>query len=182
MNPSSLTLASLRELYSGRRAADDTPSLISAGRDIRVEGIGGTQLWLASAAHISAGRDIVNFALKGQNVRPDDVTSVSAGRDVRYESGNRTSLIEVGGPGRLDILAGVDVDFGFSAGASTVVGSSTPSCRNWAERTSPSSQVSRPAWTSSDSSMGSSRRRQGNQKRLIAYVESETGKSGLLVR
>jgi hypothetical protein len=82
---------------------------------------------LAKAAHVGAGRDVRNAYLVNQNLRPADVTRVSAGRDVVFDlrrSVNGDQLgnqgrFDVGGPGRLEILAGRNVDFGNSSGAIT---------------------------------------------------------------
>ena len=100
---------------SGRHANDDTPARISAGRDISA-----ALFSLAKFTQLSAGRDVRNVTLKSQNVRAADATLISAGRDVIYDvdAGNR--LIEVGGPGRLDVLAARDVDLGFSGGIAAV--------------------------------------------------------------
>ncbi len=106
LNPSGTAVDNFRILFSERRADDDTPALITAGHDIVVAGTGSNKITLATASRVTAGRDMVNLALRGHNVRPTDVTSISAGRDIRYTSDNRESLIGLGGPGRLDILAG----------------------------------------------------------------------------
>jgi filamentous hemagglutinin len=110
------TPAAIGELQNSsqalRHAADDTPIRISAGRDI-VSG----QLNLAKFAQISAGRDVVDLQLQGQNARASDQTRVSAGRDIRLVANN--AKLEIGGPGRLDILAGRDIDLGFSEGIAT---------------------------------------------------------------
>jgi filamentous hemagglutinin len=95
-----------------RHAGDAVPVRISAGRDLR-----NLLLQLPKAAQISAGRDVRNLTLQGQNLAAQDQTRVSAGRDILL--GEFFSKIEVGGPGRLDVLAGRDIDLGFSEGIST---------------------------------------------------------------
>jgi hypothetical protein len=104
-----------RNAASGRHATDDLPVLINAGRDID-----GVYFFLAKFVNAAAGRDVRNTNLSSQNVRTTDATLINAGRDVIFdlEAGNRQ--IEIGGPGRLDVLAGRDVDLGFSAGISSV--------------------------------------------------------------
>ena len=92
-----------------RHTDDSVPNRITAGRDI----IGGTLL-LPKSSRLTAGRDIFDVTLAGQNVRDADVTRVVAGRDVRLQ--NTTATLEVGGPGRFDILVGRDIDLGFSQG------------------------------------------------------------------
>ncbi|MES1263466.1 MAG: hypothetical protein ABUL69_03865, partial [Peristeroidobacter soli] len=100
---------------SARHVDDDAPVLINAGRDILR-----TTFYLPKFAQFSAGRDIRNAGMTAQNVRDEDATLISAGRDLIFDrtSGNRQ--IQIGGPGRLDIIAGRDVDLGFSTGISSV--------------------------------------------------------------
>jgi len=100
---------------SGRHIEDEAPALINAGRDID-----GAYFFLAKSARFAAGRDIRNTAFSTQNLRDRDATSITAGRDFLYDldAGNRQ--VQVGGPGRLDLIAGRDVDLGFSAGIASV--------------------------------------------------------------
>jgi hypothetical protein len=100
---------------SGRHVADDTPAFITAGHDV-VD----AQFFLAKHTRMAADRDIRNVTLQTQNVRSGDATILSAGRDVIYgiDAGNKQ--IEIGGPGRLDVIAARDVDLGFSAGIAAV--------------------------------------------------------------
>jgi hypothetical protein len=184
LNPAFQAPPTLKELYSGRRVEDDSPSLVTAGRDIVFAGTGGSQLVLASSSRISAERDMVNFALRSQNLQPGDVTSVSAGRDIRYTSNNRDSLIEVGGPGRLDILAGRDVDFGFSQGASTVGGILNPALakRDGVNLDGADLTVLAGLANGMDA-MGFVNtivsKTTDNKNRFISYVQAETGKKNL---
>jgi hypothetical protein len=108
-------LTNLISPFSARHVNDPAPSLITAGRDI--DGSGGI-FSLAESVRMAAGRDIINTSLVSQNVRPADLTLVSAGRDIRYLS--TVGKIEVGGPGRLDVLAGRHVDLGLSEGITTI--------------------------------------------------------------
>ena len=165
---------------SARRLGDDSPSLVNAGRDIVFTVAGNAnKLYFATAAHIAAGRDIVNIAVKGQNLHASDVTSISAGRDLRYTSDDRSSLIEVGGPGRLDILGGRDVDFGFSEGASTIGSFLNPQLptRAGADLTVLAGLArDLDVTTFVDAVVAKT---DENRNRLINYVENETGESGL---
>ncbi|MEL7449703.1 MAG: filamentous hemagglutinin family protein [Pseudomonadota bacterium] len=78
----------------------------------------------SEAIEIRAARDISNIELAAQNVRPDDVTVVSAGRDVRFFTtrnangrvSNLSRRLEIAGPGRMDVLAGRNIDLGSSDG------------------------------------------------------------------
>lgn len=79
------------------------------------------------AAQISAGGDVRNAYFVNQNVRTGDVTRISAGRDIVFDlrrsinglQQTNDGRFDVGGPGRLEILAGRHVDFGNSSGAIT---------------------------------------------------------------
>src|SRR5262249_6883132 len=93
---------------------DDVPALVTAAHDIR----GGT-FEVPKFARYTAGRDIVDATVVGQNLRDSDLTLVSAGRDIRYPPSQFRREVTIGGPGRLDLLAGRDVDLGFSNGVTT---------------------------------------------------------------
>lgn len=76
-------------------------------------------LKLPKAARVRAGRDIVNLGLDIQHADSADVSRVEAGRDIRFERGeSRTpnALVWIGGPGRLEVTAGRDIDLGTSVG------------------------------------------------------------------
>ena len=98
---------------------DAVPIYITAQNgDIVTNGL----LAFAKQARLTAGRDINLLKLAGQNVGADDVTLVQAGRDIRFTSIQAVTQekIEVGGPGRLDVLAGRNMDLGASGGITTV--------------------------------------------------------------
>jgi filamentous hemagglutinin len=113
------------DFFSGRHVGDTTPASIVAGRDID-----DLTLSVPKASDIVAGRDIVNLTYNGQNLNPNDVTLISAGRDFidPPQTAPSTGLIDtavpgvisVGGPGQLDILAGRNLDLGFSLGVVTI--------------------------------------------------------------
>lgn len=111
--------ALLNHAASGRHAADGSPVLIHAGRDVV-----NPLFLMPKFARVTAGRDLRGVSLLGQNVRTGDATILSAGRDIIYPAA--IGLIEWGGPGRLDLLAGRDVDLGFSAGITTVGRTANP--------------------------------------------------------
>ncbi len=76
---------------------------------------------LAEAVRVRAGRDVMNLGMQIQHANPQgDLSSVRAGRDIRFtQSGsgrNDNARIWVGGPGRLEVIAGRDIDLGSSAG------------------------------------------------------------------
>jgi filamentous hemagglutinin family protein len=99
---------------STRHAKDTQPVLITAGRDIT-----GGEIRLPKLAQIFAGRDIVDTNVSSQNLNAGDATSIYASRDLRYTIDRLDGKIEVGGPGRLDVVAGRNVDLGFSRGITT---------------------------------------------------------------
>ncbi|MEQ6341180.1 MAG: filamentous hemagglutinin family protein [Gammaproteobacteria bacterium] len=81
--------------------------------------------YLAKQARFYAGRDIKNIFLWSQNVAQSDVTSLTAQRDIFFNTPRDASTgaqiqnvgqIYLGGPGRLDIQAGHNVDLGNSTG------------------------------------------------------------------
>lgn len=94
---------------------DPTPVTIAAGRDIV-----GANFDLAKSATIAAGRDIIDMSLLGQNMRAGDITLIRAGRDFSYRAAYEPPQISLGGPGRLDIIAGRDVDLGVTFGVTTI--------------------------------------------------------------
>lgn len=110
--------APMTELLKGasatRHLLDDQQALVTAGRDVR-----DIALSLPVATQVVADRDIADISLLNQNVHADDVTLVQAGRDVVFGLDGIGSQILTGGAGRLDILAGRNIDLGFSQGVVT---------------------------------------------------------------
>lgn len=79
----------------------------------------GKVLNLAKAADIRAGRDIRNLTVFVQHNDAADSSRIEAGRDVVFDSTSDRrdrSLIRVGGPGRLEVTAGRNIDLGTSGG------------------------------------------------------------------
>lgn len=72
---------------------------------------------LAKHFEVSAARDVRELTLDGQNTDRALVSVVQAGRDLRF--GSTTDQIRVGGPGRLQVLTGRNVDLGFGQGIVT---------------------------------------------------------------
>jgi filamentous hemagglutinin len=95
-------------------STDPNPALVTAGGSIEE-----LTLSIPKVAQVVAGQDIVDFTYFGQNLNPLDETLISAGRDFTYLNTYTGSAISVGGPGRLDILAGRNVSLGFSNGIVT---------------------------------------------------------------
>lgn len=105
-----------QQAFSGAIHTGDTqPAIVAAGRNIDE-----LNLSIPKASEILAGQDIVDLSYKGQNLSTADLTLVSAGRDISYLTTCSSGCeIAVGGPGRLDLLAGRNVDLGFSEGVTT---------------------------------------------------------------
>lgn len=84
---------------------------------------------LAKPAVFQAGRDILDTTVVGQNLREDDVTRFVAGRDIVFAtdrdavsgaiSSSSDARIAIGGPGRVELIAGRDIDLGASKGVVT---------------------------------------------------------------
>jgi len=79
----------------------------------------GVSVSLAQPAQVRAGRDVRDLNLRLQHAQAADRSLVAAGRDLRYAVGTvRTDGdgIRIGGPGRLTLAAGRNVDLGTSEG------------------------------------------------------------------
>jgi len=80
--------------------------------------------YLPQASQFIAGGDIRNLSLSGQNLSAYDTTLIQAGRDFRYDSPLDSNglvqainqKIQLGGPGRLQVLTGRDINLGSSTG------------------------------------------------------------------
>lgn len=79
-------------------------------------------LTLPKFFQVRAGRDVRDLGILAQHVNAGDISRVEAGRDVVFpinkDASDRAdgSYIWVGGPGRLEVTAGRNVDLGASAG------------------------------------------------------------------
>ncbi|KAB2322282.1 filamentous hemagglutinin N-terminal domain-containing protein [Betaproteobacteria bacterium SCN1] len=103
-------------------AADRAPArlLAATGDIVGVNQAGqGKVLNVAKAVDIRAGRDIRNLSVFVQHSDAADISRIEAGRDFIYDSTSDRrdrSLVRVGGPGRIEIVAGRDIDLGTSGG------------------------------------------------------------------
>ncbi|MGV3583190.1 MAG: filamentous hemagglutinin family protein [Methylophilus sp.] len=83
---------------------------------------------------IIAGYDIVDPNVVIQNIKPTDVSVIQAGNDIRYNDPVRIgdtlqatpSGIEIGGPGRLHLIANRNIDLGASQGVLSVGNANNP--------------------------------------------------------
>lgn len=107
----------------------DPVRLVARTGDVRVEAPFDAPVFFSTpkATRVVAGRDIVDMSLLGQNLVATDVSSLVAGRDVVYTTqrdafGNirsSTREIQLAGPGRLEIVAGRNVDLQTARGITT---------------------------------------------------------------
>ncbi len=84
---------------------------------------------LAKSAVFQAGRDILDVTVVGQNMRTDNATRFVAGRDITFATvrdpiigtiaSGSEARIAIGGPGRLELIAGRHIDLGASQGVLT---------------------------------------------------------------
>lgn len=76
---------------------------------------------------LQAGRDLIDVGFYGQNLDDNDITRIQAGRDLRFTTWTDTSGklrsteagIFIGGPGRVEVIAGRNVDLGTTKGILT---------------------------------------------------------------
>jgi len=95
-------------------AGDQQPVLIHAKGSVDTPGL--AALRLAKQSRISAEGNVLNLRLVGQNHDVADYTTITAGRN--FLAGQQ-GLIELAGPGALEITAGRSIDLGSSAGVTT---------------------------------------------------------------
>ncbi|MCU0935067.1 MAG: filamentous hemagglutinin family protein, partial [Gammaproteobacteria bacterium] len=116
-------------------SGDPEPARVVAGTgSIRPASDNALTLVVSKAARVSAGLDVSNLNLVVQHAAASDQTVVRAGRDIGFptlRSGDgqfiaNTNRIELGGPGRIDLIAGRNVDLGTSAGVLTVGNATNP--------------------------------------------------------
>lgn len=117
--------------YAGRAAHGATLTHAGDLEPIRIVALAGdvigpdtiTFLQTPKAFLIEAGRDVTGAWIGGQNLRSSDRSAIRAGRDIRFDVdrfGNPLSssnaVVEIGGPGTLELRAGGDIDLGPSRG------------------------------------------------------------------
>ena len=162
----------LQEFQGAVHAGDLTPATITAGRDIDQ-----LSLSIPKAAQVAAGRDILGLTYGGQNLSAGDTTLIAAGRDITDDT---SGGIQVGGPGSVDVFTGRNLTLGFGNGITTVgnlANANLPSSAgadlslmvgygtSGADNASFLKDIVAPSTT--------------YQNELIAYVEAQTGASGL---
>jgi hypothetical protein len=108
-------------------AGDREPArLYAAGGD--VSGAVGKVVQLPKQGLIRARHDVIDLSLRGQHLEQNDVTRITAGGDIAFSPVRDPVLgapqpgsgfINVGGPGRLELIAGGSIDLSTSDGIVT---------------------------------------------------------------
>lgn len=108
---------------------DAQPVRFYAGNDVVFDpSLSGTVI-LPKSVEVYAGRDVVDPNIIVQNNRASDVSVIEAGGSIRYNEPDRlpdgsivasTATLQVAGPGRLQLVAGKDVDLGSAEGIRSV--------------------------------------------------------------
>jgi len=112
---------------SGLHAQDAQPAvLVAIAGDVQGDASAVSSLSLPKAVTVTAGRDIVDLGLRLQHNSAADVSLLQAGRDIVDTTqaigaaGAPSEVAHVlGGAGRLDLLAGRNVDLGNGSGVVT---------------------------------------------------------------
>jgi len=118
---------------------DNQPAVIAA-RDGDI-GVDGNLIFeLAKPVRAYAGRDIKNITFAVEHSNASQISEIIAGRDILFplqvdaEHGTFAQatdhFIRVDGPGRLDVIAGRDVDLGASAGIDAAGNTNNPALPN----------------------------------------------------
>ena len=100
---------------TGLHAGDPDPARIHAGGSL-LQNTDATWV-LPKPARVSAGDDVLSLRLLAQNLADGDRTTVTAGRNFIADA---QGVVELGGPGVLDVRAGREVDLGSSVGLRTI--------------------------------------------------------------
>jgi filamentous hemagglutinin len=103
---------------------DRVPNVIAAGGSLRSANTDPFAINLSKFSRVLAGDDVQAVSLRVQHADAGNVSVVAAGGDIRQPTvrapnGRLISdnkVIELAGPGRLDLLAGGSIDLGTSAG------------------------------------------------------------------
>ncbi len=114
----------LRIFEPSERAAIHVGDSLPVRLIARDGNISGGVINLAKHFYAAAGRDIRNLSLVGQNTDGQQTSVISAGRDLVLA--DRSNEITLGGPGRLAVFAGRNIDLGFSGGITTIGRTSNP--------------------------------------------------------
>lgn len=108
----------------GLHAGDSVPvKIVAAESDIVGRADTTYSLIAPKAGEISAGGDIKDFGVYLQHLKASDTSTIKAGGSITAPTevdGSSSVAFRIGGPGRLEMLAGKDIDFGNSQGLLSV--------------------------------------------------------------
>jgi filamentous hemagglutinin len=128
LDPESPSASVIHAVVPVHRGDADKAAVIANRGDIAFPSGIQMKFFLPKAAEVQAGRDIKNLSLSTQNLAPSDISRVQAGRDIVFDSkldanGGVIPIdqrIQVAGPGRLQVLAGRNINLGSSSGLLTL--------------------------------------------------------------
>jgi filamentous hemagglutinin len=123
-NPESPLASAIHGVTPLHQADTSKASIIAKTGDISFTGDVQMKLFLPKVAEVKAGRDIRNFSVYNQNLAATDITRIQAGRDLIFDSRLDSNggvipvdqRLQLDGPGRLQVLAGRDINLGSSTG------------------------------------------------------------------
>jgi hypothetical protein len=175
-NSSTLTSSVQLPFSSNLHIDDPAPALVAAGRDIL-----NVALEIPKSTDIIAGRDVTDLQFQGENLNHLGLTLISAGRDfIDDPVAGLQGLVQVGGPGQVDVLAGRNVNLGFSSGITSVGATVNP---NLPTAMGAALTVMAGLGQTTDNYSAFVGKiiapDPTNQQLLVAYVESLTGQTGL---
>jgi filamentous hemagglutinin len=100
---------------SARHTGDLNPVIVYAGQDIGAMGLS-----VPKAVDIYAGHNITDLVLFATNTNPTDTSVEIAGGGILTTFANLNSGSQIAGGGNFDLIAGRNIDLGFSRGVTTV--------------------------------------------------------------
>jgi filamentous hemagglutinin family protein len=160
---------------------DTMPVMVTAGRDIS-----GVTVSAPKAVEVSAGRNITDVSLQVEMTDSNAISSMTAGGDVTYNAAGAQGAINISGPGKFELVAGGNVDLGFSNGISTYGNLHDPALPSGGADILVLAGLGAPLGIEPPNSAGvqdflgtivaPSEQYQGQ---LVSYVEQVTGRAGL---
>ena len=111
-------------------STDSKPVYLISDKGSITASNGGLSRWVfPKQTRIVAGSSIHDVVLDIQNINADDVSLVQAGGNITLshdKTGAQQARINVAGPGRLDVIAGGNLDLGTTQGITTTGNNSNP--------------------------------------------------------
>ncbi|MGE0384907.1 MAG: filamentous hemagglutinin family protein [Gammaproteobacteria bacterium] len=116
-------------------AGDPLPArIVARAGSVGTAGAESLTFNVAKQVRMFAGTDIANHTLVVQHANAGDLTVLQAGRDIAFATFRRpdgglaenTNFIDLAGPGRIELMAAREIDFGTAVGIQTRGDSSNP--------------------------------------------------------